>query len=595
MDEGRPSASAQRVAAYRLTFERPEAPFGDPEADERLARDVAAQSAGTRDDRMAKYLKARTAFFDRVLLNALERDVSQVVSIGAGYDGRALRYAKPGVTWFEVDHPATQGDKRERLGRLGISSDNIRFVGADFRDPGLAHAIVGGGYNTNAPSVVLCEGVAVYLGLPVIESVLRELRDVSTVGGRLAVSFSVSGGSPELSARRQRFQAGVEALGEPVRSVVDEDEVPTLMASTGWSVREISKKARRAGFVVAEPGWAPRRGTGAGGGGHAPARASRTEELMERVHHRAGMESLPAHLEATYGAGVARLSELDLGVFRVDRLEGPSWVARVFPAARPVQAAEGDAEILRYLAQEDFPAERLAHPDPVSVHEGQGVLVTEYVAGTAPAGGRQTFELLGDLLGRLHALAPPAGATGLARPGGGWHHVVPQGDTREELAVAVSLLGEAEERVPASCSALYEVLRDELASADDCQDLPHALVHPDFVPPNAVSLPDGGVVIVDWAGSGSGPRLACLGFLLWAAGARGQGCVDAAAAGYRRHVRLGNDELERLDGAVGLRGLVMQCWEFCVGRRRLAAVADGLPAARAHAGAVAARAREAFA
>ena len=106
------SITAQRVAAYRLGFARAPAPFGDPEAEERLARDVAGVGDFDRSERMERYLRARTAFFDRVVVGALERGVTQVVVVGAGYDGRALRYAKPGVRWFEVDHPATHADKR---------------------------------------------------------------------------------------------------------------------------------------------------------------------------------------------------------------------------------------------------------------------------------------------------------------------------------------------------------------------------------------------------------------------------------------------------------------------------------------------------
>jgi hypothetical protein len=66
MLEGQPSATAQRTVAYRPAFQRLPAPFGDPTAAERLARDVAAGARLDRDERMAGYLQARTSFFDRV-------------------------------------------------------------------------------------------------------------------------------------------------------------------------------------------------------------------------------------------------------------------------------------------------------------------------------------------------------------------------------------------------------------------------------------------------------------------------------------------------------------------------------------------------
>lgn len=68
--------------------------------------------------------------------------------------------------------------------------------------------------------------------------------------------------------------------------------------------------------------------------------SSRIDEFIERMYGRSGMDQLAAHLESRYGIQVARLTELDLGVFRVDRRDGPSWVARIFAAARPVDGVE---------------------------------------------------------------------------------------------------------------------------------------------------------------------------------------------------------------------------------------------------------------
>ncbi len=129
MEDGGPSATARRVAAHRLGFDRTATGYGDPAADEALAADVVGGltvSAG----RMHDYLAARTAFFDRAVTGAIDRGVRQIVTGAAGYDGRALRYAKPGVRWFEVDHPATQRDKLRRLDRLGITAPGVRFVEA---------------------------------------------------------------------------------------------------------------------------------------------------------------------------------------------------------------------------------------------------------------------------------------------------------------------------------------------------------------------------------------------------------------------------------------------------------------------------------
>src|SRR5262245_26374632 len=106
------------------------------------------------------------------------------------------------------------------------------------------------------------------------------------------------------------------------------------------------------------------------------------QDTWKLIRQRQGIESLAGHLDRQYGTSGGALVPLDAGVYRVDRRDGPPWVARLFPAVRPLERAVGDAHILRFLETHAFPAERLAHADPVSTHEGQAVLVTEFVSGS---------------------------------------------------------------------------------------------------------------------------------------------------------------------------------------------------------------------
>ncbi len=76
-------------------------------------------------------------------------------------------------------------------------------------------------------------------------------------------------------------------------------------------------------------------------------------------------DALANHLERVYGVPIDATRRLDLDVFRVDRKDGSSWVARVFPASRPPEGAEEDAAILQALEERGFPAERCADPDVV--------------------------------------------------------------------------------------------------------------------------------------------------------------------------------------------------------------------------------------
>ena len=249
MREGTASYTARSVAARRLDYARAPASYGDPAADEALSRDV-ADGLAPRRNRMHEYLRARTAFFDRVVTDAVARGITQVVVGGAGYDGRALRYGAPGTRWFEIDHPATQADKRERLTRLGLDTAHVSFIPADFTADPVAAPLRGAGFDTARPALFLFEGVAVYLELPVTERVLAEFRAAAADGSLLAVSVSVGEAT---SQTRARFQQRVAELGEPARTVLTADAAGDLLAAAGWQLAEAGGRQRSAGLLLARP------------------------------------------------------------------------------------------------------------------------------------------------------------------------------------------------------------------------------------------------------------------------------------------------------------------------------------------------------
>jgi Ser/Thr protein kinase RdoA (MazF antagonist) len=277
-----------------------------------------------------------------------------------------------------------------------------------------------------------------------------------------------------------------------------------------------------------------------------------------------GIATLAPHLNDTYGVDVAAMTELDLGVLRIDRHDGPSWVARVFPTARRVEDVRRDATMLDHLERGGFPAERNAAPEPVSIHEEQAVLVTEFIHGDRPKSGGHTFAWLGGLLGALHSREVPDIA-----PGGGWHHLVSSGTPRDEVRALQKMLDVRGSTVASSDRKAFTALVNEVAALDTCDDLRHCFVHPDMVPANAIEKDDGSLAIVDWANAGRGPRLWSLGMSLFAAGARDLRLVEKFASRYVRWTSLEPEESERLDGAIMARPLTIHGWEVVHDRKPL--------------------------
>jgi hypothetical protein len=298
----------------------------------------------------------------------------------------------------------------------------------------------------------------------------------------------------------------------------------------------------------------------------------RSAESLPRPFEHA---ALKAHLEAHYGMHITWMAPIDDPASRprgswdghypstllVKRQDGPPWVARIFSStADRVSRVEGDADILRFLASHDFPAERLAHDKPVTVLDGNGVIVTDFVAGGRPTDAHGRVESpavlseIASLLGRLHTLPEAGGA--VARDGGSEEHDggFYVGRPSRDLAAAMSFLASVEDAVPPEGREKFEWIRDQIESADDAEGLPEALTHGNYHAWAAVG-PPGNLVIVGWAGSGRGPRLPALAWLLATAAEAGADYVDAVTQGYREHVQLTDEELDRLPGVLKMRPL----------------------------------------
>lgn len=291
--------------------------------------------------------------------------------------------------------------------------------------------------------------------------------------------------------------------------------------------------------------------------------------LRARMYHEPDPERLLAHLRDRYGidpAAATKLSVHKTYVFRIDRNDGRPWVARAFPPARPRAGVEGDAAILRFLERHDYPAERVAAADSVSDFDGGAVLVTRHIDSAPLPDGVERYTILGDLLGRLHAL-PVDGS--VARPGGAsGEDPSREGSPRQDLLAALAFLDAVDTKVAAADRGRFEQLRDQVRSADDGAGLPEALLHGNLLhaPDHAVSS-DHGPVVINWKASGRGPRLADLAYLIWGTGTWSprrpdQDCVDAAVRAYRRHVEPIDEELDRLEAVMYVRPLYLACFGY---------------------------------
>jgi methyltransferase (TIGR00027 family) len=166
----------------------------------------------------------------------------QLVILGAGLDDRAWRMPElAGVDVFEVDHPATQADKRERARSLAPVSRSLRYVPVDFGRDALGPALATAGHDESLRTTWVWEGVVPYLTPAEVETTVAALAALSAPGSRLVVNYQapsrraaigrvVAKGLATLSRRPNPF------AGEPRRSAWMPDSLRALLTPAGLRV-----------------------------------------------------------------------------------------------------------------------------------------------------------------------------------------------------------------------------------------------------------------------------------------------------------------------------------------------------------------------
>jgi methyltransferase (TIGR00027 family) len=183
-------------------------------------------------------VKVRTEFIDDVLSEALRSGVSQVAILGAGYDCRALQQRKPGVSFFELDHPVTQEDKKRRLTELGICPEGVAYLPLDFRIGSVGGSLARSRHWSPQPSLFICEGLLLYLSDSVVRLVFQSIAEQAVPGSVVVLTARIEQEKAR-SWRSRLVGLGRWMTGEPERSHYCRDELVALLRSCGFSpVRE---------------------------------------------------------------------------------------------------------------------------------------------------------------------------------------------------------------------------------------------------------------------------------------------------------------------------------------------------------------------
>ncbi|RNC66641.1 MAG: class I SAM-dependent methyltransferase [Desulfuromonadales bacterium] len=187
---------------------------------------------------------ARTRYIDERTTACLGKGIEQLIVLGAGNDSRGYRLVEPGggVRVFEVDHPATQAAKREKVMELfgGIPA-HVTFVPVDFCRDDLRSRLREAGYDRDRKSLFIWEGVIYYLTAAAVDDTLNFVAHCSGDGSSIIFDYfplSVIDGTckrkESINMRRR-----VARMGEPFLFGIRDEEIGQFLRERGFQHLEI--------------------------------------------------------------------------------------------------------------------------------------------------------------------------------------------------------------------------------------------------------------------------------------------------------------------------------------------------------------------
>jgi len=221
--------------------------LGEPESDLRDAET---------DWRMRFFVCARQRYAEDVLASAVASGVDQLVVLGAGLDTFGYRSPYPGLRVVELDHPATQAWKRERLAAASIATPgSVTHAPVNFERDDLADVVR---HHVDVDRAVLFWwlGVTPYLTVEAVTATLSALGSFAHSAVVLDHRAPGTDLSPEARAWRESREQRVAAVGEPWISQFAPEELAELLGRCGFEHTHLEDEVAliRRLLGVARPG-----------------------------------------------------------------------------------------------------------------------------------------------------------------------------------------------------------------------------------------------------------------------------------------------------------------------------------------------------
>ncbi len=180
------------------------------------------------------FVVCRARYIDDYLLECLSAGIGQVVILGAGMDSRAYRgdLLPMGIKTFEVDHPATQAVKVEKIRYiLGEMPKNVVYLPLDFSHETL-DKLLSAGFDQSLKTLFIWEGVSLYLDEEKIGATLLWVLQHAAPGSAIVFDYQ---DTSTLVQRNVAYALLNRLTGERRVFGMEKDHMAAFLAQKGFT------------------------------------------------------------------------------------------------------------------------------------------------------------------------------------------------------------------------------------------------------------------------------------------------------------------------------------------------------------------------
>ena len=207
------------------------------------------------------FTTARSRIAEDALSRSVERGLQQIVILGAGLDTFALRnpHGVRQIRIYEVDHPATQAWKLERLADAQIAVPPwLILVPVDFERDDVGEKLVAAGFQQNSPAFFTWLGVVPYLTQDAIDRTLDYMSSIQNSEVVFDYMEPPQAFSEELRQLEKARAEQLEKIGERSDSRFEPAGIASILRSHGFcAIEDINFQEIVSRFGHAVQGLAP--------------------------------------------------------------------------------------------------------------------------------------------------------------------------------------------------------------------------------------------------------------------------------------------------------------------------------------------------